>query len=137
MTIDILKSIIDFGLVILIWLVQLVIYPSFRYFPKDGLLIWHQQYTRKITFVVMPLMLLQVALLGLQFYQNFTPLLVLNACLVLAVWLLTFGFFVPLHTCISTGQFTTKDLYNLVVKNWWRTGLWTLVALLSSIHLFS
>ena len=45
MTLDLWRLIIDFGLVILIWLTQLVIYPGMRFIPKDRLVKWHQSYT--------------------------------------------------------------------------------------------
>ena len=41
MTIDIARVIIDFGAVVLIWMVQLVVYPSFTYFQKKELMDWH------------------------------------------------------------------------------------------------
>lgn len=135
MTLDLLRTIVDFGLLVLIWLVQLVIYPSFRYFTKDGLLIWHQRYTRQITYVVMPLMMFQVALLGLQLLQGLDVYTLASGILILALWLLTFGLFIPLHTLIASGQFKPKDLRDLVMKNWWRTGLWTMVFLLSIAQL--
>jgi len=56
----------DFGMLVLIWLVQLIIYPSFEFTDKDAFLGWHEKYTGLITVVVLPLMLGQ---LGLTLYQ--------------------------------------------------------------------
>ena len=55
-------TLVDFGLFILIWLTQLVIYPSFTYFREQDLTRWHRKYTRAISYIVMPLMLGQVGL---------------------------------------------------------------------------
>ena len=63
-----LRHIVDFGLVVLIWLVQLIIYPSFSYTAKDELQTWHQRYVARITVVVGPLMLLQVLIVSMQVF---------------------------------------------------------------------
>ncbi len=69
---DLLRLLVDMGLLILTWLVQLVIYPSFLYYDATDLKKWHSIYTGRITFVVLPLMLTQllVAIGGLYFEIN-------------------------------------------------------------------
>ncbi|MEL6803956.1 MAG: hypothetical protein AAFO91_09270, partial [Bacteroidota bacterium] len=52
-----LRLVFDSAALVLIWLVQLVIYPSFLYMDKQDFLVWHPIYTRKVTWVVMPIML--------------------------------------------------------------------------------
>ena len=54
----------SFGLVVLIWLVQVVIYPAFAEIAPEHFTRWHAGYTRAVTWIVAPLMLGQVALLG-------------------------------------------------------------------------
>ena len=54
----------SFGLVVLIWLVQVIIYPAFADIAPQRFTRWHAGYTRALTWIVMPLMLGQVALLG-------------------------------------------------------------------------
>ncbi|MEJ7637421.1 MAG: hypothetical protein WKF75_05360 [Singulisphaera sp.] len=54
----------SFGLVVLIWLVQVIIYPAFAEISPDRFVSWHAGYTRAVTWVVAPLMLGQVALLA-------------------------------------------------------------------------
>ena len=90
------KSIVDFGLVVLIWMTQLVVYPSFTYFSENDLINWHSRYTTAISLIVMPLMLAQVAIHGFALFQNFTWLGFFVAVLIGLVWVNTFFFAVPL-----------------------------------------
>lgn len=130
MDLDLLRILVDFGLVVLIWLVQLVIYPSFLYADRERLVGWHASYTTRITVVVMPLMLTQVAVVGLQVLGRGALLDWLSAALVVAVWLLTFLRAVPLHGRIGEAADLDRDLPALVRWNWPRTILWTMVFVL-------
>ena len=53
---------VDIGLVVLIWMVQLIVYPSFTFYSKENLVNWHQKYTARIAVIVIPLMFLQLIL---------------------------------------------------------------------------
>ena len=59
---DLLQLLVDFGLVVLIWIVQLIIYPSFLYYNSNTLSKWHKTYTGRITTIVAPLMIAQIAI---------------------------------------------------------------------------
>ena len=122
-------QLIDFGLVVFIWTIQLVVYPSFRYFPSDYLLKWHEVYTGAVSIIVMPLMVTQVVLHGWRLYNEFSLVSLLIFILVVSTWLVTFIFFVPLHNKISSGQELKQSLANLVSYNWGRTVLWSLIFL--------
>lgn len=134
MTIELLRLILDFGLVVLIWMVQLVIYPSFRYFSSTQLIEWHKVYTKNMAFVVMPLMLGQLILYALIFSQQQNSFNTLGLLLVLILWASTFFQFVPLHNAISKHQFNAKTLESLVKRNWLRTFLWSLLFVLSFLE---
>jgi hypothetical protein len=118
---------IDFGLVILIWLIQLVVYPSFQYLPPTELLQWHRAYTARITVVVMPLMLAQLVLHAWRCVSNFSFSSAGLLALVMGTWIATMTIFVPLHQKISTGAVPATTLAKLVAYNWIRTLLWTMV----------
>lgn len=120
---------IDFGLLVFIWTVQLVVYPSFKYFPADALLRWHGVYSGAVSIVVMPLMIAQVALHGWRLYEHLSPGNLLAFILVVSTWLVTFVVFVPLHSKISLDQELAQSLAKLVSYNWIRTGLWSLIFL--------
>lgn len=121
------RLLLDFGLVVLIWIVQLVVYPSFLFYRKEDLLIWHGDYTQKITYVVLPLMLGQLLVGGLQLGRSVSWYTAFSAAVILSLWLLTFLVFVPLHGQIAGGDFGEQTLSRLVQWNWLRTALWTLL----------
>jgi len=134
-TILLLKLISDAGLLVLIWIVQLVIYPSFVYYDSSNLKKWHAVYTGKITYVVLPLMLSQLVLsCWLTFINNWDLLITINTILVISTWLSTFITFVPLHQKIDqSNQGLSKIVKKLIAKNWLRTFLWTLIFVLTLI----
>ena len=134
---DITRLLIDFGFVVLIWAVQLVIYPSFGYYTKDNLQHWHQSYTLRVTFVVLPLMLTQLVLVGLQLYQAQNWYTVSSAIIIAILWLQTFLVFVPLHQSIDFGDLKKDVCKQLVKKNWWRTFLWSVLFLISLLYITS
>jgi hypothetical protein len=125
--------IIDFGMLVLIWMVQLLIYPGFKYFERRQLIIWHAQYTRNMTFIVMPLMLGQLLFHTYQTYMDFSMIQVLAMFLVVLSWILTFTIFIPLHQKISSSRFENPDLQQLEVFNWWRTIIWTAIFVLALV----
>lgn len=115
---------IDAGLVVLIWMVQLIIYPSFLY-HDNNLVKWHQKYTSRIALIVIPLMMYQLIFALILSISNFTLINSIYGLIVLALWLNTFIVFVPLHNKISNNSFNSKVLQRLISKNWLRTFLWT------------
>jgi hypothetical protein len=120
-----ISLLVDAGLVVLIWLVQLIIYPSFNYYKPENLFKWHQKYTTRLAFVVIPLMLSQLVLaIVAVFYQ----LNIVSSCsllIVLSLWIFTFTSFAPLHHKISEGNTNQSLLQLLIRRNWIRTFLWS------------
>ncbi len=123
---------VDFGLVVLIWMVQLIAYPSFRFFQKSDLLVWHDYYTKMITLFVVPLMFGQ---LGLHLYgmikSSFSWPQVVSFMMIIGVWLITFLKAVPLHGYIGAGENVQASVESLIRVNWIRTVLWSLVFAIS------
>ena len=115
----------------LIWVIQLVHYPGFRYIDPQQFLQFHQFHTSQITLIVMPLMLAE---LGLSILFCVYPLnmmfSVINLFLVLALWLSTFAVQIPQHQSLSKGK-DIQVINRLVKSNWFRTFLWTFKALLT------
>lgn len=120
-------QLVDFGLLVFIWTIQLVAYPSFRYFSVESLLKWHKNYTRAVSIIVMPLMISQVLLHGWLVFEDATLLNWLTLILVISTWLVTFIVFVPLHSKISINQELSQSLEYLISYNWIRTILWSLI----------
>jgi len=127
MNTDLLKLLFDFGLMVLIWLVQLIIYPSFLYYQKKDLVRWHTIYTGRLGYVVIPLMLGQLILSILNLIKHFSIPRCTGLILVVIIWLVTFLLFVPLHSTIASNTTNEETLKKLIQQNWWRTFLWTLV----------
>ena len=121
------RLLLDFGLAVLIWIVQLVVYPSFLFYRREDLLNWHGDYTQKITYVVLPLMLGQLLAGGLQLWRSVSWYTAFGFLIIVSLWLLTFLVFVPLHGKIAGGYFDESTLSKLVQWNWLRTALWTLL----------
>jgi len=128
-SVDTIRIVVDFGLVVLIWLVQLVIYPSFRHVDPDAFVAWHARYSALITLIVVPLMLVQVAAVAAQLWRGAGAWTVAAAGIVAAIWLLTFLVSVPAHAALQAEGNLTHRVDRLVDTNWWRTAGWTLVFL--------
>jgi hypothetical protein len=125
MDLEQLRLLLDFGLLILIWMVQLLIYPSFKHFPPNALLKWHSRYTVNMAAIVIPLMFGQLIVYTFQAFQNQTVFSIFGILVVLTVWASTFLQFVPLHQNISNNSFSKKTLRLLESRNWIRVILWT------------
>ena len=126
-----IRLLFDFGLLVLIWMVQLVVYPGFKYMDKENLLAWHKRYSKGISSIVIPLMLGQLFLSGVLLVREISAYHLADVVLVLLVWIITFSLFVPMHRTIAMGGGDTFLLRKLVVKNWFRTVVWTLIFLLN------
>lgn len=133
-------NLFHFGLVVLIWLVQLVIYPSLRYADPQTFQVWHRRYTDRVSFVVVPLMIGQLGLatlrVGLQW--NAPETMQLPAILVLTIivgcWAATFLVSVPIHTELQERGWVPALIDQLIVTNWIRTGLWNAVFLIDFLY---
>jgi len=125
-----LRQLIDFGLVVLLWLVQWIIYPSFIEVAPDRLLSWHLKYTQRMGYIVAPMMFAQLGLSGWAASQVGCGLAWLDLLLVLSCWGLTFLLSAPLHQRISAGESDRVLLQHLVRTNWPRTLIWTLIFVL-------
>ncbi len=124
-TIFIFRLLLDFGLVVLIWLVQLVIYPGFKFYASANLEKWHRSYTPRITIVVLPLMTCQLLLAAYQLWQEINVYTSISLSIIVILWLLTFLIFVPLHQAIDKDPKNPQWPRDLERKNWTRTFLWS------------
>ncbi len=125
------KLLSDFGLVVLIWMVQIIIYPSFHYYAAKDLFIWHSKYTNLITFIVLPLMFIQLGTTGFLTFKSGSTLHIVQLVLIVGIWLSTFAQAVPLHNKIALDVDLSRSISQLVKVNWIRTILWSLIFMLS------
>ncbi len=134
MDISLLSLLIDFGLVVLIWIVQLIIYPSFTYYKNTNLLKWHRIYTGRVTIIVLPLMVSQLIISVIQVLNGLNLYTITSLFIIVILWLLTFLVFVPLHQKIDQNKFGSSTTVSLVNLNWFRTALWSLLFFLSLLN---
>lgn len=109
----------------LIWLIQILHYPSFRYVSHEAFTSFEAFHTRSISYIVMPLMLAE---LGTSIYLFvFNPKSYLfGICLLIVVliWASTFLFSIPCHNILSQ-RHDSAIIEKLISTNWFRTILWT------------
>jgi hypothetical protein len=121
----------------LIWFVQVVHYPLFV-FARADFTAFETQHRSLTGIVVAPLMLLELSTATLLLFPFFgIELFVrwLSFALLVAVWLSTFFFQVPMHSLLNYGYFASAHK-RLVTTNWARTAGWSLRAVLAAIMLW-
>ncbi|MBL6829304.1 MAG: hypothetical protein ISQ74_05390 [Puniceicoccaceae bacterium] len=126
-TIPEIHSLVDFGMCVVLWLVQLVIYPSFLRVDSNDLLAWHNAYTFRVSFVILPLMLGQLVMATLSVLEDPSIPEWLAFAFVLVCWILTFFVSVPLHRKIEQNDMTRETRKKLIMTNWPRTILWSVI----------
>ncbi|MEC7906127.1 MAG: hypothetical protein VYC82_02790 [Verrucomicrobiota bacterium] len=122
-----LRTISDWGMLLLIWVVQLCIYPSFRNVKERAFVGWHRRYMRLISCLVGPLMGGQL-LAGIGFL--FVSISLTNAlymALVIATWMLTGLVAAPLHKKLQETGKGSETISRLIAWNWPRTITWTAI----------
>lgn len=129
-TLGFIRHLVDFGMVVLIWLVQLIIYPSFLVIRKELLVQWHESYVRLMARIVGPLMIIQLVVVSIQTLTNSTATRVIALILVLTCWASSFLLSIPCHKRIGDGDTGNANLELLVRSNWPRSILWTAVFVL-------
>ncbi|WP_431136886.1 hypothetical protein [Psychroserpens mesophilus] len=134
MRLDLIRIIIDFGLVVLIWMIQIIVYPSFKYYSNNGLIKWHKKYTFRLALIVIPLMCFQLFIYAFQTLKLHNAYPILGLTIVVLIWFYTFWQFVPLHNKIQSDTHSVETLSDLTRKNWFRTLLWTILFILSVLE---
>ncbi len=134
-----LSLVFDTGTLVLIWMVQLVVYPGFVHMDFLSLKNWHSRYTKRISLVVVPLMFGQLGISVYSVLIKTTMFSLVKLVLILVVWILTFSIFVPIHNALAkTKKEETQGLcIQLVQKNWSRTLLWTIIFFLGIVQSFT
>ncbi|HCA49596.1 MAG TPA: hypothetical protein DEP12_04245 [Planctomycetaceae bacterium] len=111
-----------------IWYVQLVHYPMFNEYDTSRFSMIHNRHQVLTTFVVGPMMLLEV-ISGCMIFEAelfaIEPLWLTSAILLLLIWLSTAFLQMPCHYKLEK-KYSSKSLTFLVRSNWIRTISWTL-----------
>jgi hypothetical protein len=126
----------------LIWFVQIVHYPLFAAVGKEEFKEFEQAHQRLTTWVVAPVMLLELAT-AVALVALIPPvqqaLSWMGLFLLAVVWISTWLLQVPAHTALAAG-FTLEAHRRLVITNWIRTIAWSgrgLIILTLSLQSFA
>ena len=117
----------------LIWLVQIVHYPLFAQVGDSSFAAYHKRHTHRITIIVAPLMLLELATgLLLWLRMPLQPVWIFNTIGLTVIWGSTALLQVPLHKQLPLvdGAARLALMRQLVASNWLRTIFWSLRGLL-------
>ncbi len=118
----------------LIWLIQLVHYPLFAFVGRDAFVSYAAQHVRRITFLVAPIMLIELVTSIALFV--FRPpavqmwMVVIGMILVAVAWISTWTMQIPAHEKLALG-FDSPSYLRLVRTNWIRTIAWTFHGILT------
>ena len=117
----------------LIWLVQIAHYPLFARVGDVTFFDYHKSHTHRITIIVAPLILLELATgLLLWIRMPLHPVWLFNTVAMSVIWFSTAFWQVPLHKQLSVADGAARLVLirQLVASNWLRTVCWSLRGLL-------
>ena len=120
-----------------IWVIQIVHYPSFHFIEKELYTAFQKFHMNKISIIVIPIMLAEL-ITGMMLFldkSSKSPFLIISFVILVLIWLITGVFFTKAHNELMTG-YQELVVNQLVVMNWIRTLLWTLRLLLLTYFVY-
>ena len=120
-----------------IWVIQIVHYPSFHFIEKELYTAFQKFHMNKISIIVIPIMLAEL-ITGMMLFldrSSKSPFLIISFVILVLIWLITGVFFSKAHNELMTG-YQELVVNQLVVMNWIRTLLWTLRLLLLTFFVY-
>lgn len=126
----------DTGMLTLIWITELISYPSFKEMSTVQLRKWHPQYTQRISYLVALLMFAEGVFGAAQLYVHFNGLSLLAFLLILGCFALSFFQAVPLHNQIDRGEQFPEAVNALLRKNKLCTICWSLIFVVGVVELW-
>lgn len=119
-----------------IWIIQLVHYPSFHFIERNQYTTFQRFHMSRISYVVIPAMVTELFTLILIIISidQVNPIILASALLLIVIWLMTAVFFSGVHQKLTLG-YDQAVVEKLIKLNWGRTLLWTLRLLIISIYI--
>ena len=118
----------------IIWVIQIVHYPSFHYIDKNRYVSFQNFHMNKISYIVIPFMSIEAISGIILLYDDQSVIFIISLIILLVIWTLTAFYFARTHQLLANGY--KKDIVRkLVQANWVRTGLWTLRLLILITYL--
>ena len=109
---------------VLIWLVQVLIYPNFRLISESDFQEFHKRHCDRIAFLVAPMMAQIFLVAGVILKGARTPEWIFHAASIGLVFAFTALFSVPAHNRLGRGK-DLPSIDRLIRTNWARTLLWS------------
>lgn len=124
-TLILLNLIFSFLMLGVILTTQIVNYPSFLDLSINDFINFHKNYVSRITIIVFPIMVLELILGFILFWniQNISTILIATS--ILFIFISTLLIQVPLHQKVEK-KYDRYLLIQLIKSNWIRTILWTI-----------
>lgn len=120
----------------LIWTIQILHYPAFEYVLENRFAKFHEFHSKKITFIVLPIMVLELATAMLLVFNNTQSVsMLVNLIFLILIWFCTFFLSVPIHNSLTGGK-NLAAIRRLILTNWPRTVLWTLRLIILGYYSF-
>ena len=120
-----------------IWVIQIVHYPSFHFIEKELYTAFQKFHMNKISIIVIPIMLAEL-ITGIMLFldkSSKSPFLTISIIILVLIWLITGVFFTKAHNELIAG-YQELVVNQLVAMNWIRTLLWTLRLLLLTYFVY-
>ena len=120
-----------------IWVIQIVHYPSFHFIEKELYTAFQKFHMNKISIIVIPIMLAEL-ITGMMLFldkSSKSPILIISFVILVLIWLITGVFFSKAHNELIAG-YQELVINQLVAMNWIRTLLWTLRLLLLTCFVY-
>ena len=113
-------------MVSIIWLVQILHYPTFLYIDIDRYTEFQNFHMKNISYLIIPLMLLEflTGFLLLFFVDEIDFYFSISFGLLVLIWLITALFFSKYHSALSN-EYERGIILKLIRLNWVRTFFWT------------
>jgi len=124
-TIQLCLACVDVAMAAVSWLILLCTYPDFARWRMDDFARHHEAYTRRVGWVVGPLLLAQLAGHAWLAWRGEGGLAL---PLVLVNWGITAAWSVPCHRRLQEEGPTSSALPSLIHSHAWRTWCWSAVA---------
>ena len=109
-----------------IWVIQLVHYPSFKYVNESDYIIFQKYHMSNISYIVFPVMFTElITALIILFFGEKSLFFVLSLICLFLIWVITGVLFTKYHNILKEG----KDLMiidKMIKANWIRALLWTM-----------
>ena len=105
-----------------IWVIQLLHYPTFYYIEKNNYSQFQKFHMNRISYIVIPAMVIEM-LSGIMLViinDDF----IISFSLLVCIWIITFVFFTNIHQRLLS-KYENTAVEKLVNLNWIRTVFWT------------